>query len=94
MLDYDKIKGCVTLRSRRPGDRIQLAGRDFTVSIKKRIQEVVPLRKRQTLHFLEDEEGVVYAEDIGIAERVKPVVGITKKLLVLSTEDEDGKPLE
>lgn len=94
LLDYDKIKGCVTLRSRRPGDRIQLAGRDFTVSIKKRIQEVVPLRKRQTLHFLEDEEGVVYAEDIGIAERVKPVVGVTKKLLFLSTEYEDGKSLE
>lgn len=94
LVDYDKIKGCVTLRSRRPGDRIQLPGRDFTVSIKKRIQEVVPLRKRQTLHFLEDEEGIVYAEDIGIAERVKPVAGVTKALLFLNTEYEEKKPLE
>ncbi len=83
LLDYDKIKGCITLRGRVQGDRMQLAGRNFTVSIKKRIQEDVPLYKRKTLHFLEDEEGTIYAEGIGIADRVKPEAGKTKRLLVI-----------
>ncbi len=82
-LDYDKIKGNVTLRSRKPGDRMQLAGRDFTVSIKKRIQEDVPLPLRSTLHFLEDENGTIFAEGIGIADRVKPVQNQTKRLLTV-----------
>lgn len=93
LLDYDKIKGCVTLRSRRPGDRIQLAGRGFSVSIKKRIQEGVPLSRRHTLHFLEDEEGLIYAEGIGISERVRPVLNGTKKLLVVSVIHDNDEPL-
>lgn len=89
LLDYDKIIGYIKLRSRRPGDRMKLAGRGFTVSIKKRIQETVPLSRRQTLHFLEDEEGTVYAEGIGIAERVKPVPDKTKRLLAVWVEYEN-----
>lgn len=84
LLDYDKIKGCITLRGRVPGDRIQLAGRNFTTSIKKRIQEDIPLHRRKTLHFLEDEEGTIYAEGIGTADRVKPVIGETKRLLAVT----------
>lgn len=84
LLDYDKIKGCITLRGRVPGDRIQLAGRNFTTSIKKRIQEDIPLHRRKTLHFLEDEEGTIYAEGIGTADRVKPVIGETERLLAVT----------
>ena len=87
LLDYDKIKGCITLRGRIPGDKIHLAGRDFTASIKKRIQEDIPLHRRKTLHFLEDEEGTVYAEGIGIADRVKPEYGETKRLLIITVID-------
>jgi tRNA(Ile)-lysidine synthase len=86
LLDYDKIKGTIVLRSRVSGDRIQLAGRDFTVSIKKQIQEKVPLHRRQTLHFLADEAGTIFAEGIGIADRVKPEAGVTQQLLVVSIE--------
>ncbi|MGN0584993.1 MAG: tRNA lysidine(34) synthetase TilS [Ruminococcus sp.] len=93
LLDYDKIKGCIILRSRKPGDRIKLAGRDFTVLIKKRIQEVVPLSERSVLHFLEDEEGTIFAEKIGIAERVKPAVNETERLLVVSIiRDDEVQP--
>ncbi len=91
LLDYDKIKGCITLRNRKPGDRFQPAGRGFSVSIKKRIQEEVPLSRRQTLHFLEDEEGLIYVEGIGIAERVKPVRGETRRLLAVSVTYDSGK---
>ena len=89
LLDYDKIKGCIILRSRKPGDRIKLAGRDFTVLIKKRIQEVVPLSERSELHFLEDEEGTIFAEKIGIAERVRPIANETERLLVVSVIRDD-----
>ena len=83
VLDCDKIKGNVKLRSRVPGDRIQPAGRDFTVSVKKRIQEEIPLHRRQTLHFLEDEAGTIFAEGIGAAHRVRAVPGETQRLLII-----------
>lgn len=94
LIDYDKIKGCITLRCRKPGDRIQLAGRGFSVSIKKRIQEAVPLSRRHILHFLEDEEGLIYAEGIGIADRVSPARGETKKLLIVSVIHDSNEPLD
>lgn len=86
LLDYDKIIGCIKLRGRRAGDKIRLADRGFTVSIKKRIQENIPLSKRRTLHFLEDEEGTIFAEGIGIAERVKPLPNETKRLMAVWVE--------
>ena len=82
-VDYDKIKGTVILRGRIYGDRIQLVGCNFTSSVKKRIQEKVPQNRRKTLHFLEDEEGLFYAEQIGMAQRVAPDAA-TKRLLFLA----------
>ena len=72
LLDYDKIRGRTVVRSRKFGDRIKLRGRDFTSSIKKIINEKIPAEKRRTLHFIEDEEGTVFAEMIGIADRAAP----------------------
>ena len=71
-LDYDKIVGRAILRNRRFGDRIKLAGRDFTSSVKKLINEKVPQGSRGKLHFIEDGLGTVFAEQIGIADRVRP----------------------
>ena len=72
VLDYDKIIGRTVVRNRRFGDRIQLAGRDFTSSVKKLINGAVPPEKRSRLHFIEDSEGTVFAECIGIADRCRP----------------------
>lgn len=72
LLDYDKIKGRTVLRSRRFGDKIQLTGRSFFSSVKKLINEIVPPDMRSSIHFIEDEEGTVFAEHIGIAKRVAP----------------------
>lgn len=72
LLDYDKIKGRTVLRSRRFGDKIQLTGRSFFSSVKKLINETVPPSMRSSIHFIEDEEGTIFAEHIGIAERVTP----------------------
>jgi len=80
LLDCDKIKGTAVLRSRVFGDRIMLKGRNFTSSIKKLINEKVPVSQRSTLHFIEDDEGTIFAESIGISQRVAPDSS-TKKLL-------------
>lgn len=71
-LDYDKISGRAIIRNRRYGDKIQLCGRNFTSSVKKLINENVPPELRSTQHFIEDEKGTIFAEAIGIADRVKP----------------------
>lgn len=71
-LDYDKIIGRAIVRNRRFGDKIRLSGRNFTSSVKKLINEKIPAEERPFLHFIEDEEGTVYAEKIGISDRVKP----------------------
>lgn len=72
LLDYDKITGRAVVRNRRYGDKIQLCGRTFTSSVKKLIYEKVPDNLRSTLYFIEDEHGTIFAECIGIADRVKP----------------------
>ena len=72
VLDYDKIVGRVIVRNRRFGDKIRLKGKNFTSSVKKLINEKVPAPKRSTLHFIEDDQGTVFAENIGIAQRVAP----------------------
>ena len=86
MLDYDKIVGRVILRNRRFGDRIQLQGRNFTSSVKKLINEKIPIGERDTLHFLEDENGTIFAEKLGMAQRVAPDSN-TVKLLKISVRN-------
>lgn len=71
-LDYDKINGAMTLRNRRFGDRIRLAGKDFTSSVKKLINEKIPKDQRQILHFIDDSQGTIFAERLGIADRAAP----------------------
>ncbi|MCM1132619.1 MAG: tRNA lysidine(34) synthetase TilS [Ruminococcus flavefaciens] len=72
LLDYDKIIGRAVVRSRKFGDRIRLSGRDFTSSVKKLINEKIPDSIKPTLHFIEDDMGTVFAENIGIAGRAEP----------------------
>lgn len=72
LLDYDKIKGTAIVRNRKFGDRLKLNGRNFTSSVKKIINETIPVSLRKSLHFIEDDEGTVFGEKIGIADRVAP----------------------
>lgn len=86
VIDYDKIIGRAFVRNRRNGDRIRLAGRDFTSSVKKLLNEKIPAQHRSKLYFIEDEDGTIYAERLGIADRVKPD-GCTRKLLIVYVRD-------
>lgn len=69
--DYDKIKGDIVIRNRRSGDRIRLAGRGFTSSVKKLLQSRFSAQERSRVIMLEDDEGLFFIEGFGFAERVK-----------------------
>lgn len=71
-LDLDSLKGNLILRNRVYGDKIQLAGRGFTSSVKKLINEKIPPELRETLLFIQDDIGTVWAERLGIAQRTAP----------------------
>lgn len=72
LIDYDKIIGKAVVRNRKSGDKIHLSGRSFTSSVKKIINETIPVSLRSTIHFIEDEQGTIFGEKIGIADRVTP----------------------
>ena len=86
LIDLDKTQGQIVLRNRRYGDKIKLAGRSFTSSIKKLLNENIPPDRRSVIHFLADDEGLIYAEAFGVADRVK-VTGETTRILSVKTED-------
>lgn len=72
VLDCDKIQGELVLRNRRDGDGFIRSGRSFTSSLKKLMNESVPVGERDKLAILADEKGIIWSERFGIAERVKP----------------------
>ncbi|MBQ8296872.1 MAG: tRNA lysidine(34) synthetase TilS [Ruminococcus sp.] len=86
-LDYDKIKGRAFLRNRRFGDKIKLSGRSFTSSVKKLINEKIPPELRDELHFIEDEYGTIFAEMLGIADRVAPDENTVNYLKITVTDN-------
>ncbi len=68
-LDYAKIKGVISIRTRRGGDSIRLEGRGCTKSIKKLFAESLPAEKRDSVLLLCDGEGPAAVEGFGTAER-------------------------
>ena len=86
LIDLDKVCGTIILRNRRYGDKIKLSGRDFTSSVKKLLNENIPSEKRPFIHYLSDDMGLIYVENIGVADRVK-VTGESNRILSVKTED-------
>lgn len=91
LLDYDKIIGRIVVRNRKYGDKIRLSGRNFTSSVKKLINEKIPEQLRRSLHFIEDEDGTVFAENIGIAERVSPDSNTKRLLRIYVVRNQNGE---
>ena len=71
IMDYDKIKGIIVLRNRRQGDRISLAGRGFTSSVKKLFNANVDALLRESRVILENQGELIFLEGFGVSERVK-----------------------
>lgn len=92
-VDCDKIIGKVTVRTRRPGDRMKRPGRAGTRTLARWQAEAgVPAEERDRLLLLADDGGVIWAERIGVAERVQPTAGSSPAGTVAVEEccDEDG----
>lgn len=69
-IDCDKICGKLILRGRVIGDEIKLFKRNCTKSLKKLFQEAkIEEIMRDSIPVLADDEGVVWVEGFGVAER-------------------------
>jgi tRNA(Ile)-lysidine synthase len=88
VLDYDIIKGYVRLHGRTPGLYLRSAGRGCRIRIKKWLNAEITPAKRQYIHFLSDEEGLIWAEGLGAEERVR-ITDATQRLLVLYVHTDD-----
>ncbi|MBR2085604.1 MAG: tRNA lysidine(34) synthetase TilS [Oscillospiraceae bacterium] len=82
VLDYDIIKGYVMLHGRKPGLYLRSHRRGYRIRIKKWMNAEIPPAKRQYVHFLSDELGLIWAEGLGADERVR-VTDATQRMLVL-----------
>ncbi len=85
-LDCGKINGALTVRTRLPNDKIRLANRGVTKSLKKLFMEMkIPKPERSTVPIVCDKDGIVWVYGIGVAERVK-VDGNTKEVFVINSK--------
>lgn len=88
-IDCDKISGELVIRTRLPGDKIRLAGRGNTKTLKKLYNEnKIPLNLRETLPVISDDLGVVWVSGIGVAERCA-IKESSKNICLIKTESGD-----
>ena len=81
--DYDRIIGQLTIRSRKDGDKIRLLKRKCTKSLKKLFNEdnIAP-QQRNSIAVISDNEGPLWIEGYGVAERCA-LCEETKKICLL-----------
>ena len=89
MIDAGCINGEIMLRNRLPGDRIKLENRNFTSSVKKLLNVCTEAAERDSLCFVTDDEGILFIEKAGIADRVK-ITNSTKKILLIRVVCEEN----
>ncbi len=72
LIDCDKIVGNVFLRTRIEGDKITLANRKVTKTLKKLFNELnIPVEKRDSLPVLCDDNGVLWVYSVGVDARCR-----------------------
>lgn len=87
LFDYDKIVGKVVLRSRLPGDKINLKSRGCTKSLKKLFNELeIPPEKRNRIIIVSDDAGILAVTGVGVDARAA-VTNKTEKMLYLSISE-------
>lgn len=86
-LDYDIIKKNVILHGRTAGLYLKLSNRTHRISIKKWLQ-TLPVSKRSVVHYLSDENGLLWVQDLGVAEHAM-VTEKTSNMLVLYVHESD-----
>lgn len=87
-VDCDRIKGNLTIRTRRPGDRQKLPGREGTKPLGKRYAEAgIPPQERDSLLVLADEEGLLWTEAFGADARAC-VSDKSKNIMIIEVLEE------
>jgi len=77
------ICGKMSVRSRSAGDRIRLKGQNCTKTLKKLfIEKRIPVRKRNLIPVISDEEGVLGIYKLGVSERAVPKPGDTTIMII------------
>ena len=83
-IDYDTINGKLVFSSLREGDTLRLAGRGVTKPLRRLLAEQgVEAEKRANVILLRDDDGVLWADGVGVSERCA-VTPDTKRLIILS----------
>ncbi len=82
VLDYDIINGNAELHGRTPGLRLKPHGSNHTVSIRKWLNACVAPVQRNTIHYLSDAQGLLWAEGLGAAAHAA-VTAQTQRMLYL-----------
>ena len=86
-LDCDKIVGKLVLRTREIGDSVKLKNKNGTKTLKKLYTEYkIPLKIRESLPLLADDNGVGWIYRIGVAERCATDKNSNKILKINVTE--------
>ncbi len=86
VLDCGKIVGELTIRTRLTGDKIRIADRGVTKSLKKLFCEMkIPENERDLIPVVSDQKGVVWVHTVGVSERVK-CTSKTEKALIINSE--------
>ena len=89
LLNCDKIIGKLVVRTRTTGDSIRLVGRGCTKTLNKLYNEAaIPVNLRESLPVIADDEGVVWAADIGVAQRCA-VNSSTKRVIKIDVKRND-----
>ncbi|NLP48017.1 MAG: tRNA lysidine(34) synthetase TilS [Clostridiales bacterium] len=91
-LDYDNIKGNVFIRSRKGGDKITLAKRACSKSLKKLFNEDrIPPTRRNRIAVLADDEGLIWLEGYGADSRCAVTLNTEKIMIVKVGSPNDAK---
>ena len=87
--DFDKLAGAPRFKEREAGDSISPEGRNCTKSLKKLYNELnIPAEKRDKLHIIADDGGIVAVFGYAVDERVK-VDSNTKHIALFNITTED-----
>lgn len=89
LIDYDKIKGKLILRSRKTGDKISLCDKQGSRSLKRlMIDYKLTASQKSRLLVIEDDEGVIALEQFGCDKRVCVDENTINFLVILLQDNE------
>jgi tRNA(Ile)-lysidine synthase len=84
-LDYDIINGIVFAGLRKNGDSYRRVNRDFDSKLKKLYTEFLTEEERENNIVLRDDDGIIWCEHFGCAERLK-ITDKTENIMIIEIE--------